>query len=58
MILQIWTLKRGRIDPPEPLEDSLEIEQLWWEQDHPIQANRVSYWRERCNYEPVRVNEP
>jgi hypothetical protein len=43
-IVAVWSLKRGIIDPPEPLENSEAIEYLWWEQDHPIESKRASYW--------------
>ena len=49
MIVQVWTLKRGRIDPPEPLEaeHSAWVEKLWYEQDNPEHRHPMSYMRER-----------
>lgn len=52
MIVSVWTLKRGIIDPPEPLEESDRIEKLWDSQDHPIKEKEESLWRKRCNYLP------
>ena len=49
MIVQVWTLKRGIIDPPEPLENSERIEDLWLDQDNPPKDTPVSLWRERYN---------
>jgi hypothetical protein len=45
-IVAVWTLKRGIIDPPEPLEPehSAWVEDLWWERDHPEESERISYW--------------
>lgn len=47
MIVQIWTLKRGPLNPHEPLpeEESRRIERLWYLQDHPIETHRLSSWR-------------
>ena len=46
MIVQIYSLKRGIIDPPETLENSEQIEALWWAQDHPVNSTPVSRYRE------------
>lgn len=47
-VVQVWTLKRQSINPPEPLpeEESRRILQLWWEQDNPVQVKRMSFWAE------------
>ena len=45
-IVQVWSLKRGIIDPPEPIENSEAVEFLWQEQDNPEEVQRVSQWRE------------
>ena len=36
-IIQVWSLKRGILNPPEPLdpEHTAWVERLWWEQDNP-----------------------
>jgi hypothetical protein len=45
-IVEIWSLKRGIIYPPEPIENSEAIEFLWQEQDNPEEVQRVIQWRE------------
>jgi hypothetical protein len=46
MIVEVWTLKRGPLTPPEPLETehSEWVERLWWEQDNPVVSKRIDYW--------------
>jgi hypothetical protein len=58
MIVQVWTLKRGRIDPPEPLEaeHSAWCQDLWWMQDYPVEVERMSRWREL--YSSLSATEP
>lgn len=51
MIVQVWSLKRGVINPPEPLEDSARVEGLWWAQDHPEKP--LSRWMEREMFPPI-----
>jgi hypothetical protein len=46
MIVQICSIKRGIINPPEPLENSEQIEALWWAQDHPVNSTPLSRYRE------------
>ena len=47
-IIQVWSLKRGILNPPEPLdpEHSEWVERLWWRQDNPEESERISWWRE------------
>ena len=52
MIVLVWSLKRGVIDPPEPLENSAEIEALWKSYEDVTKDEPVSYWRERFNVLP------
>jgi hypothetical protein len=57
MIVQVWTLKRGILTPPEPLEDSEKTEALWWAQDHPVNSTRMSRWRESEVFRSVIASE-
>ena len=45
-IVEVWTLKRGMLTPPEPLDPrhSAWVEDLWWVQDNPVQLERISSW--------------
>jgi len=58
-IVQVWTLKRGILNPPEPLDPdhSERTEALWWAQDHPVESTRISRWRESEVFRLVITSE-
>jgi hypothetical protein len=48
-VVQVWTLKRGILNPPEPLDEEHSdwVEQLWYERDNPDESRPMAHLRER-----------
>ena len=57
MIVQICTIKRGILNPPEPLKDSEKVEAIWWAQDHPVNSTPISRYRESEVFRSVIASE-